>query len=359
MVEIRRKLEAHIQDLTDLIGVARTVVSSLDLDQVLDRILDSARGFMGMPSGMLAVYNESTDEMVLHAYSGLSTEFVSIDRWPLLGRGDVLTRTAMGDYSIRYSPDTGRELEPVRELAAEGIRAMVCVPLAVHNHPVGILYLYDFEPRMLEEVQLDHLGLLASFAALAIDNATLHGRTRMLALTDALTGLYNKRYFMQMFPHEMIRARRYTKPLSLIMIDVDNFKNLNDTYGHPKGDQVLAHVGKILHGSLRAADISFRYGGEEFVVILPETRLDGAFMVAETLREKIFKGVTPLLDQGSEWPVTVSLGVSGYPADGSTTDHLLSHADSCLYRAKQQGKNRVYWESILASRLNPLEVESR
>jgi diguanylate cyclase (GGDEF)-like protein len=202
---------------------------------------------------------------------------------------------------------------------------------------------------VLEERQLDHLALLASFAAMAIDNASLHGRTRMMALTDALTGLYNNRYFMQMFPHELIRARRYMKPLSLIMIDVDNFKKLNDTYGHPKGDQVLANLGKILAGSLRAADLSFRYGGEEFAVILPETRLDGAFMVAETLREKIFKGVTPLLGQNSDHLVTVSLGVSGFPGDGSTTDHLLSHADACLYKAKHQGKNMVYWESSFAA----------
>jgi diguanylate cyclase (GGDEF)-like protein len=348
MVEKQRNLEAHIQDLTELIGVARTVVSSLELDLVLDRILESARSFMGMPSGMLAVFNESTEEMVLHVHSGLSPDFLSVDRWPLLGRGDQLTRMAMEDFSIRYSPDMALETEAVKELAVEGIRSMVCVPLAVHNRPVGILYLYDFDSRVLEERQLDHLALLASFAAMAIDNASLHGRTKMMALTDALTGLYNKRYFMQMFPHELIRARRYMKPLSLIMIDVDNFKKLNDTYGHPKGDQVLASVANILFGSLRAADFSFRYGGEEFVVILPETMLDGAFMVAESLREKIYKGVTPLLGQGSELVVTVSLGVAGYPGDGSTTDNLLAHADACLYKAKHQGKNMVYWESCFS-----------
>ncbi|MBT0665329.1 sensor domain-containing diguanylate cyclase [Geobacter pelophilus] len=349
MVEKHRKLEAHIQDLTDLIGVARTVVSTLELDQVLDRILDSALSFMGMPSGMLAVYEETSGEMVLHAHSGLSHKFVCLDRWPLLGRGDALTRMAMQDYAIRYSPDMSQEAEPAVELAAEGITAMVCVPLAVHNRPVGILYLYDFESRLLEDRQLNHLDLLASFAAMAIDNASLHSRTKMMALTDALTGLYNNRYFMQVFPHEMIRARRYSKPLSIIMIDVDNFKKLNDTYGHPKGDQVLASLGKILSSSLRASDLSFRYGGEEFAVILPETRLEGAFLVAESLREKVFKELSPLLGHESDRPVTISLGVAGYPSDASTTDSLLSHADACLYKAKNQGKNRVYWENLYAA----------
>ena len=351
MVE-KLRLEAHIQDLTELIGVARTVVSTLDLDQVLERILDSARQFMGMPAGMLAVYHESTEQMVLNVHAGLSREFVTLDRWPVAGRGDELTKSAMEDYSIRHSPDISREPWANEELLKEGLTAVVCVPLSTHNRPVGVLYLYDRRPRELQGRQLDHLALLASFAAMSIDNASLHSRTKMMALTDALTGLYNNRYFMQVFPHELVRARRYMKPLSLIMIDIDNFKKINDTYGHPKGDQILAGLGNVLSGSLRAADFSFRYGGEEFVVILPETRLDGAFMVAENLREKISKALTPVLGRKGEQVVTVSLGVAGYPGDGADTDQLISHADACLYKAKRQGRDRVYWESAHAAQPN-------
>ncbi len=349
MVEKQLQLEAHIQDLTDLIEVARTVVSTLELDQVLDTILSNARQFMDMPAGMLAVFHESSEQMVLHVHAGLSPEFVRIDRWPTLGRGDAVTREAMADYSIRSCHDITKTEHPDEELAREGIKAMVCIPLATHNRPVGVLYLYDNKARQLKDRQIGHLGVLASFAAMAIDNARLHSRTKLMALTDALTGLYNNRYFMQVFPHELVRARRYMKPLSIIMIDVDNFKKLNDTYGHPKGDQVLASLGNVLSGSLRAADFSFRYGGEEFAVILPETRLDGAFMVAESLREKIAKGVTPMLGRNAELAVTVSLGVAGYPSDGTTTEQLLAHADACLYKAKRQGKDRVHWETALAA----------
>ena len=357
MVEKQRQLEAHIKDLTNLIGVARTVVSTLELDLVLETILEKARQLMEMPAGTLAVYHESSEQMILHVHAGLSADFTRNDRWPLLGKGDPLTREAMADLGIRYLPDITATTGAVdEELTKEGIRAVVCIPLAALNRPVGVLYLYDRSPRQFNQRQLDLLAILASFAAMAIDNASLHSRTKLMALTDALTGLYNNRYFMQVFPHELIRARRYMKPLSLLMIDVDNFKKLNDTYGHPKGDQVLASVGSILSGSLRAADFSFRYGGEEFAVILPETRLEGAFMVGESLREKITKGVTPLLGRNADRVVSVSLGVAGYPIDGSTTDQLLDHADKCLYQAKRQGRDRVHWESsyvIPASQATP------
>jgi diguanylate cyclase (GGDEF)-like protein len=111
---------------------------------------------------------------------------------------------------------------------------------------------------------------------------------------------------------------------------------------------VLAAVGKVLSGSLRAADFSFRYGGEEFAVLLPETRLEGAFLVAESLREKISKVVSPLLGRDAEQKVTMSLGVACYPNDGNSTEQLLKHADQCLYKAKRQGRNRIYWESSRA-----------
>lgn len=346
MVEKHKVLEAHIQDLTDLIGVARAVVSTLDLDKVLDSVLASALQFMEMPSGMLAVYDETSQETVPHVHTGLSPEFVENDRWRMSGKCDAITRQAMGDGNIRYISDLTREADNTDvNLLHEKIRAVVCVPLLLQNRPVGVLYLYDSEPRFIEERQLDLLAVLASFAVMSIDNASLHSRTKLMAITDALTGLHNNRYFQQVFPYELSRARRYAKPLSVIMADIDHFKRLNDTYGHPKGDQVLASVGKVLSSSLRAADFSFRYGGEEFAIILPETRLEGAFLVAESLKDKICKVVTPLLGSDAEQKVTISLGVACYPNDGNTTDQLLKHADQCLYKAKRQGRNRVYWES--------------
>ncbi|SNB46798.1 sensor domain-containing diguanylate cyclase [Geobacter sp. DSM 9736] len=347
MAQAQRNLEAHIQELNDIIGVARTVVSTLDLDKVLDAVLHNAMQFMNMPAGMLEVYNETTGEMIPHVHSGLSPEFVANDRWRISARTDLVTKRAMHDGRIHHIAAIAPGTDGADALLKENIRSLVCVPLLLQGRPLGVLYLYDFQPRELEQRQLDLLGIFASFAVMSIDNASLHTRTKRMAITDALTGIYNNRYFKQVFPYELSRARRYGKPLSLIMMDIDHFKQLNDTYGHPKGDQVLATLGKVLSGSLRAADFSFRYGGEEFAVLLPETRIEGAFLVAESLREKIRKSVSPVLGEAVDQQVTVSLGVACYPNDANTPELLLKHADSCLYKAKKQGRNRVYWESCL------------
>ncbi len=346
MVEKAKQLEGQIRELTDLIGIARAVVESLELDEVLDKVLSSARDLLDMPAGMLAVYDEQRQAMDLHVHSGLSAEFTSIDRWPIAGRGDSVTATAMTTGNVAVVSDLSRDTaNNDQSLLREGIAALVCIPLLHNDQPVGVLYLYDFGPRQFADRQLDLMALLSSFAVMATNNASLHARTRQMAITDALTGLHNNRYFKQVFPQEMARARRYAKPLTLIMIDIDNFKRINDTYGHPRGDQVLQALGKVLSTSLRASDYSFRYGGEEFAVILPETRLEGAFLVAELLREKVKETVTPLKSDGIAQPVTISLGVASFPNDYGAPEHLLRHADHCLYRAKQEGKDRVYWES--------------
>lgn len=343
-----KDLQDQILGLNNLIAVAKTVVSTLELDKVLESVLNSSCQLMEVPAGVVGVYDERTQEMVMHVHSGLSDVFVGNDRWSIDGRGDTITGKAMSSNTICYLSDLTRDIDNRDNLLVrEGIRSMVCVPLELQGKPVGVIYLYDFSPRHLFQRQLDQLAVLATFATMAINNANLHSRTKQMAITDALTGLHNNRYFKQVFPQEMARSRRFSKPLSLLMLDIDHFKKINDTFGHPKGDQVLAVIGKILAGSLRAADYSFRYGGEEFSVVLPETPLEGAFRVAETLREKIRTMPSPLMVGEASRPVTVSIGVASFPNDTNVADQLLKHADYCLYKAKQQGRDRIYWESAM------------
>lgn len=186
---------------------------------------------------------------------------------------------------------------------------------------------------------MDEVRMLGSHLAIAIENLTLRARLQELADTDGLTGLYNHRYFQLSMDREIRRARRYKRPLSVMLFDIDHFKKFNDTYGHPIGDAVLKEISKIATGALRNTDILARYGGEEFVVIMPETDKSGALAVAERTRRAIadhvfnFNNLEPL-------NVTVSVGVGEMPP-AKTKEDLIKQADDALYRAKETGRNRV------------------
>ena len=225
----------------------------------------------------------------------------------------------------------------------EGIQSLVCVPLVLHDRVVGILYLDDYVPRVFDKEKMNLLSVLSSFAAMAIYNAKLHNKTRVLAITDALTGLYNHRHFHQIFNTELGRSKRYKKDLSIIMLDVDDFKKFNDQFGHSTGDLVLATIGELICGTLRVVDYAFRYGGEEFVVLLPETRREQAIQVAERLREKIEIETALKFNHVAGHGVTVSVGVASFPVDAVKRDQLFEKVDSLLYQAKVFGKNKVYF----------------
>lgn len=334
-------IEEELRSLKGIVSVAQVVVSSLELDEVLQNILYSAMATMGMPAGSIALFEEKFSELSLHAHAGLSLNFVSRQRWKVKAGG--LTHRILEEGELFVVEDTGDAAFFNNPLAvAEGIRSLIAVPLKYQEKIVGILYLNDFSPRTFSEMRLSQLGILASFATMSIDNARLHEATRLLACTDGLTGLYNHRQFTQLYAREVSRAERYGTPLSLVMMDVDNFKKFNDTYGHPAGDQVLITVGEILRKTLREVDLPCRYGGEEFIALLPETDLEAALLVAERVRHGIERHATRGLAETVTDPVTVSIGVATYPQDGTDLETLLKLVDTLLYKAKNEGKNQVY-----------------
>lgn len=336
-------LKRELNNLRSILSVAQVVVSSLDLDEVLQNILCSAMGILDVPAGSVALYDEHSSQLALHAHAGLSEVFLARDRWRvkpgglthrILSEGDILVVGECADHPLCTNP----------LLQREGIRSLVAVPLKVQQKSVGILYLDDFVPRSFAAEQLHLLSVLGSFASMSIDNARLHREMCHLASTDGLTGLYNHRIFSQMLKEELSRAQRYRLPLALVMFDVDNFKGFNDTYGHPDGDKVLRAVADILRETLRKCDIPFRYGGEEFVALLPETSREAAVLVAERIRQAIESESRRHLPESIAHGVTVSVGVAAYPADAETADGLLKIGDDRMYRAKTQGKNKVYFQ---------------
>jgi diguanylate cyclase (GGDEF)-like protein len=176
---------------------------------------------------------------------------------------------------------------------------------------------------------------------LAIEYALLYERTRQIAITDRLTGLYNFGYFLDRLKEEKMRAERYHRLLSLIIFDIDHFKKYNDANGHPAGNEVLKKIAEILKAEAREVDIVARYGGEEMVIILPETSRKRAAELADRIREKVASATFSKMESQPLKKLTLSAGVATYPVDAANEESLIKKADSSLYVAKSQGRNQV------------------
>ena len=225
----------------------------------------------------------------------------------------------------------------------------LCVPMMAQGEPLGLLHLQggpfgaDQPPGSPQPPQGAHQGFAVSVAeriALALANLRLQETLRSQAIHDPLTGLFNRRYMEEFLAREVHRAERSQRPLGVIMFDIDHFKRLNDTCGHEAGDAALRELGAFLQANLRGGDVACRYGGEEFVFLLPEASLDDTRRRAEQLRQAVKR--LPVSHRGqSLGPLILSLGVAAFPRHGETGEALLRAADRALYRAKNEGRDRV------------------
>ncbi|MBC7329899.1 GGDEF domain-containing protein [bacterium] len=221
-------------------------------------------------------------------------------------------------------------------------KSLLCVPVLINNEVKGIIHLDSIEKNAFDEEDLNFVQVLAKETAIAIERSLLYEEIKNLSVTDTLTNLFNRRRMEEDLRNELERSKRYTRPLSILMIDIDHFKNYNDHHGHQKGDELLREIAKLLRRNLRAIDKVYRYGGEEFLVMLPEVDKEGALACAERLRKKTeqepFEGEEQSQPSGK---ITISIGVASYPLDGDSIEKLIEAADSALYRAKALGRNRV------------------
>ncbi len=261
--------------------------------------------------------------------SGL-TEADPVDAWVLQRRQPLLCEDLSGHRFFQNA-----RVEP-------GTRCLMVAPLWVENKIFGGLRVESPAPRRFHRGDVRVLDALATMASLALDNAVLYHRIEALAVRDGLTGLFTHRAFEERLAEELLRAGRYRYAVSLIMLDVDHFKKVNDTHGHAAGDEVLRRLSRRLLSLARPVDMPARYGGEEFCLLLAETDRDRAAQVAEGFRRDMES--ERFLSDGRPFQVTVSAGVAAYPAEATTPPQLVRAADQRLYRAKNQGRNRVVAE---------------
>jgi diguanylate cyclase (GGDEF)-like protein len=217
-----------------------------------------------------------------------------------------------------------------------GQRTLAMLPLVAKGQSIGLVELFSVSRITWSDELLELARTMANEAAMALENARLYEDARKLADRDPLTGFYNHRFLHERLGEEVVRTQRARRPLSVLMLDLDDFKLVNDTFGHLFGDRVLTWTAELIRSTLRASDIPARYGGDEFAIILPETDGDEARAAAERIldafREHSFQG-----EQRGPVPIGASIGVATYPADGRTATDLISAADQALYRVKRDG----------------------
>ena len=213
----------------------------------------------------------------------------------------------------------------------------MCIPLVSFGQSLGVLMLESERAASFQEGDVESMEAVADICATAIQNAHYVERVKQLAYLDGLTGIFNRRYFEMRVVEEIDRARRFNSGMAVLMIDIDQFKRLNDDFGHLLGDEVLRQVSSMFHGQVRKIDVVCRYGGEEFAILLSQTNPQHALGVAEKLRRLVETWQFPGVPQS----VTISAGVATFPDHGTGRDELVKSADAGLYAAKQGGRNRV------------------
>ncbi len=333
-------LERELLALRDLLEVARNTVISRDIGDVLPIILRDAMRLLRVPAGSIALYDSSSQRMVLEVHSGLSEAFVAKERWRVKPGG--LTHKILVENQTLVIEDTDRAPFFTNPLVREeGIRSLIAVPLRTRRRLVGILYLDDFRPRPFAEELVRLLPLYASMASMCIDNARLLANAQRLACVDCLTGLYNRRQLENALVREVDRARRNGTPFTIVMLDLDDFKKVNDRYGHPTGDRVLREVAAAFRRSTRDSDVPCRYGGDEFVAILPGVRpAEGQELATRVCRE-IGEHLSEVLREDGIEPPTLSAGIVSFPENGRDATELLERVDTLLFEAKRSGKDRI------------------
>lgn len=332
------KAERRAGHLLTLRQASRALASDLHLETMMQKLTETARYLVNTSYAALGVLGADGQLAAFHTTGMSEAEKQMIGEQPR-GRG-LLGAVLHGAVPIRVS-DMRRDPRAIGFPPHHPpMKAFMGVPVTARGKVLGGLFLtnkVDNQPFTQEDEDLV-LGLAAD-AAIAIENARLFGQVQQLSITDGLTGVYNRRHFFELAEREFERAHRYERLLSAIMVDIDNFKSVNDKFGHAAGDEVLRVIARRLLDCMREVDILGRYGGEEFAVLLPENDLASAQNVAERLRRRIADA--PISLEHSPLTVTISLGVATPDKGCDSLAALLERADQALYTAKQEGRNRV------------------
>ena len=349
--EVNASVQNQVHDILDLYEVTKKMSASLNMVDMLlifkeavDKVLRFKRarviliGASGEDAAGIAAFEISNPSFgkatAADIKSVAATQFDQILAETISARKEIIYLKPPIDEVPPFLKKERDEAHPLKKYLNEKGESFVALPLLSEGIPIGI-----FTISGLKEEQLENLSILAEQLALEVKKVNLYEKVQELAITDGLTGIYVRRHFLERLNEEMPRARRHKLKLSMLMIDLDHFKQCNDTYGHLVGDIVLRDIAKIMKEHIRQVDLLGRYGGEELVIALPDTDKNSAASVADRIRQSVERYKFKAYDETIT--MTISAGVATYPEDGDDVAVLIDRADQALYKAKAEGRNRV------------------
>ncbi len=334
------RLRTTTRRLSILTDIVKTANSILEPRKIIELIMAKVQELIPSEAWSILMLDEEKQELTFELALGEKGKDVAVFRVKV-GEGIAGWVAQTGEPTIVN--DTSKDPRFARRFDASTqfqTKSVLCAPLISRGRTIGVVQVINKQGGKFTQADLELLLTLVEPCAIAIENAILFQRTEQLTITDDLTRLFNSRYLNLYIGREIKRCKRHGIPLSVIFLDLDGFKSVNDAHGHLAGSRTLTEVGVILVEAVRESDILARYGGDEFVVVLPETPPSGALVIAERIRRAIESHVF-LRDAGLEARISASFGIASYPDHALTPEGLIQKADQAMYRVKERDKNGI------------------
>ncbi len=328
-------VQRRAREADTLRQAAAAVINELDLDHVLARILVSLKKVLQFDKATICLLEANELKIVATSYSS-AEQIVTSEKMAVVN--SLFRQSLATSQPIIISPAEATQIFQQDQVHLPPL-SWLGIPLHLRGRAIGFLAIENQSPDAYTKNDATLAQAFANEATIALENARLFEELQRLATTDALTEVLNRRHFIHLAKMEFQRARRYRQPLSIILFDIDSFKSVNDTYGHAVGDQVLRNMARVCVNNLRQVDLFGRYGGEEFMALLPNTSISGAIVIADRLRTQIAQNPTPT-ERGLVY-ISASFGAAEMDDSCQDIDTLLLSADRAAYSAKEKGKNQV------------------
>jgi diguanylate cyclase (GGDEF)-like protein len=330
----------QMEEVSIFHDVAKALTSSLNLDSILQTIMEKMAVFFRPDTWSLLMVDEQKDELYFAIAVGDAADALKSIR---LKVGEGIAGWVAKHGESLLVPDVyndPRFAKRIDEMTKWQTRSIICVPLKSKHRVLGVIQLINCAMESFSDNEMFFLHALCDYAAIAIENARAVEKIQELTITDDCTGLYNARHLYKTLEAEVYRSHRFNYEFSVVFIDLDHFKQVNDTHGHLVGSKLLNEIGFKIKSHLRLIDYAFRYGGDEFVVLLPQTGKDSAMVVARRLRD-VLRSTHFLVEESLNLNVRASMGVATYPEDAKSAHEIIRQADEMMYMVKNSTRDNI------------------